>query len=62
MHNLVNIENNSKVYSDDEALKLILNEKKCEEPVKNNYNILLIAGVILFISIMLFYKKLKSTN
>lgn len=62
MHNLVNIENNSKVYSDDEALKLILNEKKCEEPVKNNYNILLIAGIILFITIMIFYKKLKPTN
>lgn len=60
MHNLVNIENNSKVYSDDEALKLILNEKKCPEPKKDNYNVIILAGIILALLLLVFYKNLKN--
>ena len=34
MHNLVNIENNSKVYSDDEAIKHIIKEKHVNKKKK----------------------------
>ena len=59
MHNLVNIENNSKVYDDEEALKLILKEKSCpKEPViyREFFFAILICIVIL---ILVFYKNLK---
>lgn len=56
MHNLVNISNNKKVYSDDEAMKLILNEKKCEE-IKENNNYLIIIIIILVIILLLYFIK-----
>ena len=59
MHNLVNIENNSKVYSDDEALKLILSEKSCPKSNESYRDILIIAVIILAISLLLLYKQIS---
>ena len=59
MHNLVNIENNSKVYSDDEALKLILKEKECKKISTVNFEYLLIPVIVIAIIIIIFYKSLK---
>lgn len=62
MHNLVNVENNSKVYSDEEALKLILGEKSCPKPKESNTEILIVAGIILGICLLIFYKQLQSSK
>lgn len=60
MHNLVNIENNSKVYDDNEALKLILKEKSCpKEASLNNREFIFSAVVIIIILVLVFYKNLK---
>jgi len=62
MHNLVNSENKSKVYSDEEALKLILKEKSCHEINNINKEIIVIFIVVISIVLLLlynhFYKKL----
>tara|TARA_B100000768_G_C11195214_1_gene339157 strand:- start:357 stop:791 length:435 start_codon:yes stop_codon:yes gene_type:complete len=63
MHNLVNIENNSKVYSDEDALKIILNEKSCSKENSFSKDILIIITIIFAIFLFLFYKKLcKNIN
>tara|TARA_B110000908_G_C10266895_1_gene465039 strand:- start:3018 stop:3443 length:426 start_codon:yes stop_codon:yes gene_type:complete len=60
MHNLVNIENNSKVYSDEDALKLIVKEKSCKNKSDNNGTEYLIAILLLLLLLMVvFYKNLK---
>ena len=58
IHNLVNIKNNSKVYSDEEALKLILNEKSCKKSNESYIDILIISFIILCISLFLLYKQI----
>ena len=55
IHNLVNIENNSKVYSEDEALKLILNETACKKSNESYIDIFIISFIILCISLLLLY-------
>jgi len=60
MHNLVNIENNSKVYDDNEALKLILKEKSCsKESSFNNKEFMIVIVVSMIIIALVFYKNLK---
>ena len=59
MHNLVNMENNSKVYSDDEAIKHIIKEKACQKEIKNNFEYLLIPVIVIAIIIIVYYKNLK---
>ena len=56
------LENNSKVYSDEEALKLILGEKCCPKPKESNAEVLIVAGIILGICLLIFYKQLQSSK
>ncbi len=62
MHNLVNISNNSKVYSDEEALKLILREKACSinSSFKETTLILCMITLVFVLTVVyLFLKKKK---
>ena len=59
MHNLVNIENNSKVYSDEEALKLILQEKECKKDISYNKEIVIICITISLLLFLILYKQLN---
>tara|TARA_B110000902_G_scaffold247189_1_gene303053 strand:+ start:410 stop:838 length:429 start_codon:yes stop_codon:yes gene_type:complete len=59
MHNLVNIDNNSKVYSDDEAIKHIIKEKACQKERNINFEYLLIPVIVIALIIIVYYKNLK---
>tara|TARA_B100000927_G_C16046415_1_gene301266 strand:+ start:39 stop:461 length:423 start_codon:yes stop_codon:yes gene_type:complete len=61
MHNLVNIENNSKVYDDNEALKLILKEKSCPKEGSNK-EFLIVIVIMMIVIALVFYKNLKTKN
>ena len=61
MHNLVNIENNSKVYDDNEALKLILKEKSCSKEGSNK-EFLIVIVIMMIVIALVFYKNLKTKN
>lgn len=57
MHNIVNAQNGGKIYSEEEALKLILKEKNCANKKKHRVKILFFILVIFLIG-FLFKKKL----
>lgn len=59
MHNLVNIENNSKVYSDDEAIKHIIKEKACKKERSISFEYLLIPVIAVTLILLVYFKNLK---